>query len=62
MAMNDLPKDPAILLSFINTRLHDEFPDGLDALCAALSIDRRQLEQQLADAGFVYNPEQNRFW
>ena len=62
MAMNDLPKDPAILLSFINTRLRDEFPDGLDGLCAALSIDRRQLEQQLADAGFVYNPEQNRFW
>ena len=33
-----LPKDPVILLSFVNTKLRDEY-ESLDELCAALDAD-----------------------
>ena len=35
-----IPTDPAILLSFVNTRLRDEF-SSLAELCAALDADER---------------------
>ena len=34
-----IPNDPAMLLSFLNTRLRDEYP-SLEELCAALDLDR----------------------
>jgi hypothetical protein len=55
-----LPKDPMILLSVINTKLRDEYPD-LDALCGALDEDREELEVRLAAAGFVYDKGRNAF-
>ncbi len=55
-----LPKDPMILLSYVNTKLRDEY-ESLDALCADLDLDRRMLEETLAAAGFVYREEQKRF-
>lgn len=55
-----LPRDPFLLLSYVNTQLRD-FCEDLDDLCATLSIDKGALVSQLADAGFVYDPEQNRF-
>lgn len=55
-----LPRDPYILLSFVNTRLRDEYP-SLDELCAALDVDREELVTRLKDAGFVYDEENRRF-
>lgn len=55
-----LPKDPAILLSYLNTKLRDAYPD-LDALCEDLEADREELENTLTALGFRYDPEQNRF-
>lgn len=55
-----LPKDPMILLSYINTKLRDVY-DSLDALCEDLDIGRDELEEQLRAAGFEYRAEQNRF-
>ena len=55
-----LPKDPMILLSYINTQLRDRYPD-LGALCEDLDADRAALEKALRDIGFFYDPEQNRF-
>lgn len=58
-----LPTDPFILLSYVNTKLRDEFADGgLDAMCREMGLDRNKLEQTLAEAGFEYSPENNRFW
>ena len=37
--MENLPKDPMMLMSFINMKLRDEYP-SLDELCASLSVDR----------------------
>ncbi len=58
--MQNIPSDPIILLSFINTRLRDCY-QSLDQLCADLDIDRKSLESTLNDAGFEYMPEQNQF-
>lgn len=55
-----LPRDPAILLSFVNTKLRDEFP-SLRELCAALDADRAELEAALAGLDYHYSPEQNQF-
>lgn len=55
-----LPKDPAILLSFINTKLRDEYPD-LDELCAALDTDRAELESALAGLDYHYSSQRNQF-
>lgn len=55
-----LPKDPFILLSYVNTKLRDEYP-SLDALCDDLPAGRDELEKTLADAGFAYDPDLNRF-
>ena len=61
-AMNNLlPTDPAILLSFINTRLRDE-GGSLEAVCARLGVDPADVCKTLADAGFEYNASQCRFW
>lgn len=56
-----LPQDPMMLFSYVNTKLRDDY-SSLDALCDDLDVDRRQLEQKMADAGFEYNPSQNKFW
>lgn len=55
-----LPKDPAILLSVVNTKLRDAYP-SLDELCAALDEDREALEAALAGLDYHYNPERNQF-
>ena len=55
-----LPKDPVLLLSVVNTKLRDEY-GSLDALCAALDLDRAALEDRLSAAGFRYDPARNAF-
>lgn len=61
LIMDNLPQDPAMLFSFINMKLRDEYP-SLDELCASLDIDRKLLEEKLNAAGWEYNPEANKFW
>ena len=55
-----LPKDPMILLSYLNTKLRDEYP-SLEALCEDLELERDELTDRLHEAGFDYDPEQNQF-
>lgn len=59
--MDNLPKDPFILLSYINTKLRDEY-SSLDELCDSTGIDRRELEDTLKNAGFEYSAENNKFF
>ena len=56
----ELPKDPLMMLSVVNTKLRDCYAD-LDALCEDMGIDRAALERELAAAGFEYMPEINQF-
>lgn len=59
--MDNLPKDPMMLMSFINTKLRDEY-ESLDELCASLDVERGILEATLAQAGLEYNKQLNKFW
>ena len=55
-----LPKDPVILLSFVNTKLRDEF-ESLEELCAALDVDAQAVCDALAALDYHYDPAGNRF-
>jgi hypothetical protein len=59
--MADYPKDPAMLMSWVNMKLRD-FYRSLDDLCEDLEIDRNELENTLKQAGFEYNQDLNKFW
>ena len=56
----ELPKHPMLLLSVINTKLRDYYPN-LDLLCEELQIDSETLKKRLAEIDYEYDPEQNRF-
>ena len=56
----ELPKDPMLLLSVINTKLRDYYPN-LDLLCEELQMDSETLKKRLAEIDYEYDPEQNRF-
>lgn len=55
-----IPSDPFILLSFINTKLRDDYED-LDELCRSLDLDKSDLVRKLASVGFEYDPGNNQF-
>ncbi len=55
-----LPQDPIILLSYVNTKLRDQYA-SLDELCDDLEADREELVRKLAAVNYTYNIEQNRF-
>lgn len=55
-----LPQDPIILLSYVNTKLRDDY-DSLDELCAALDTDREELVRRLEAVGYTYDEDKNRF-
>ncbi len=61
MDLSSLPSDPAMLMSYLNTKLRDEYK-SLDALCDDMHIDRQALVEKMSQAGFEYSPEYNRFW
>lgn len=51
-----LPQDPNILLSYVNTKLRDEY-GSLDALCEGLDVAPEELELP----GYAYDPDINQF-
>lgn len=56
----NIPNDPAILLSYINTKLRDEF-SSLEELCKSLCIPESEIKEKLASIGYVYSEETNSF-
>ena len=58
--MEQLPKDPVILLSVINTKLRDFYPT-LDALCQDLNVPKDALVEKLGMIDYTYEREQNQF-
>ena len=59
--MTDYPKDPIMLMSWVNMKLRDFYP-SLEKMCEDLEIDRKSIEDTLSSAGFEYNEEINKFW
>lgn len=58
--MENLPTDPFILFSYINTKLRDNF-SSLDILCEQLNINKNELIDKLATIGMFYDPNLNKF-
>lgn len=59
--MENLPEDPAILMSFLNMKLRDNYK-SLNDLCEDLNIDKRELLRKMSELGFEYSEENNKFW
>lgn len=55
-----IPRDPAVLLGFINTKLRD-FYGSLDELCSDMELDRADIESKLSEIGYKYKEERNQF-
>lgn len=58
--MSQLPKDPVMLLSVVNTNLRD-FYLSLDEFCNAKDADKDEIVNALAAIGYEYNQESNQF-
>lgn len=58
--MENLPKDPIMLFSYVNTMLRDRY-ESLAQMCDDLDISQDELEAKLKTAGFIYNPSTNQF-
>ena len=49
----ELPQDPFILLSYVNTKLRDDYA-SLGAQCDDLNVASAALEAKLSSGGFEY--------
>lgn len=58
--MNNIPNDPAILLSYINTQLRDNYKN-LDDLCKSLDVSEADILNKLKSIGYSYDEKLNRF-
>ena len=58
--MNNLPKDPVMLLSVVNTNLRD-FYSNLDEFCKAKDADKQEIIEKLKMIEYTYDEEKNQF-
>lgn len=56
----NMPEDNFILLSFINTKLRDEY-DSLDELCASMQANKEEILERLQGIGYKYSEDDNQF-
>lgn len=56
----NLPKDPVILLSVVNTQLRDQYA-SLEELAKAHMISEQDIIDKLETINYSYNKEQNQF-
>ncbi len=55
-----IPKDPVMLLSYVNTQLRD-FYSSLDALCEDKGIEKEELVEKMRSIEYVYEVDRNQF-
>lgn len=55
-----IPKDPVMLLSFINLKLRDYYA-SFDALCDDLDVDSAEISEKLAGINYHYDVTKNQF-
>ncbi|WP_455721251.1 DUF4250 domain-containing protein [Agathobacter sp.] len=55
-----LPKDPVMLLSFVNTQLRDNYT-SLKELAAAYTVDEKEITDRLAQIDYKYDESLNQF-
>ena len=55
-----IPKDPVMLLSYVNTLLRDNYSSLAD-FAASNGLNETELTEKLAAIGYIYDAAQNRF-
>jgi len=55
-----IPKDPVMLLSFINLKLRDYY-SSFEALCDDLDVDGDEIISKLAGINYQYDTDKNQF-
>lgn len=60
MSTIKLPKDPAMLLSYINTELRDNYDDLVD-FCVSHSVDINDIVGRMRSIDYVYDSHKNQF-
>lgn len=55
-----IPKDPVMLLSYINTQLRDNY-ESLEELCASLGVEKAELTKKLSMIDYEYDEKRNQF-
>lgn len=55
-----IPKDPVMLLSFMNMKLRDQY-DSLERLCEDLDISKQEIIEKLKTIDYIYDNEKNQF-
>ncbi|MBQ5868241.1 MAG: DUF4250 domain-containing protein [Lachnospiraceae bacterium] len=58
--MTKFPKDPAMLLSYVNTQLRDFYP-SMEEFCKAMDADKKEIDEKLAMIDYEYDPVSNRY-
>lgn len=55
-----LPKDPMILLSYVNTQLRDFYP-SLKEMCESMNVVQFEIENLLKTIDYEYDEALNKF-
>ena len=60
MQYENIPNNPMMLLSFMNTKLRDEHMN-LSELCYGIEVEQSYIEEKLAMIDYTYDSSLNRF-
>lgn len=55
-----MPKDPVILLSYVNLKLRDYY-SSLDDMCENMNVNKGEIEEKLRGIDYYYDSAQNQF-
>ncbi len=58
--MGTIPKDPVMLLSYVNTQLRDFYP-SLCEMCDSLGLEKEYLIDTLKQIDYSYDEQRNQF-
>ena len=58
--MTKFPKDPVMLLSYINTQLRDFYP-SMEELCKAFDVKKEDIDEKLNLIDYQYDPGRNQY-
>ena len=56
----DIPQDPIILVSYVNTKLRDQFAT-LEELCRTCELNEEELRKTLDSIDYQYDETTNQF-
>lgn len=58
--MTKFPKDPVMLLSYVNTQLRDFYP-SMEEFCKAFDVSKEEIDGILDGIDYQYDPASNRY-